>query len=731
MSAPILIHLLARRRFKRVRWAAMEFLFTADRRNRRRVRLEEWILLALRCLAVFLIGMLVARPFVSPVNIASAFGGARRTERVILIDDTFSMGYQASSGTVFDRAKQAAGRVIASVREQSPDDTVTILRATSVDQPVVAGASLDDAQTKQILERIEGMQVSQSSMGLPDVLDGVTKALDAGDEVLNVALYVVSDFQRRDWAMTGAGEGAESPAVALQRWVTDDRGLQVFLIKLGDEGAANTAVTELRLDAGQVVAGTTDHLYASVAHYAEEPRGEVSLELTVGGRPQAAKSIPSLTQRQQVSVDIETEFIRTGDESLRVGIPDDKLSVDNTRYLAAPVVGAIRALIVNGEPSADEFNDEVGLLTTALRPEGDVFSGMESVVVDEAGFEDVNLSEFHLVILANVYRVVEPMVAPLERFVRGGGGLIIYLGDQVDPELYNSTLFRDGKGLSPVELIEIRRPGDAAHLVVTDRVHPAVRGVGREDDPLGLGRIPFRVFFKSMPYDAEEHGDGIATDPARPARVVARFDDSEESPAIVERSFGTGRVVLLASSVDKEWNLWADHPTFVPVVLELANYVAHRGRLGGEQRVGGLIELPLDASMYEPDVSVRTPSYPNEPEAPITAIAPSDGEGLVVRWGETGLAGFYQFVMRRRDGGEDVRLVAVNVDALESDLTIARDAELRGALAGLRVEIIEGLSGLAAQSEDGRTELWRFVLICGVLALMAEQSLAWYWGRRR
>ena len=63
VAAPILIHLLARRRFKRIRWAAMEFLIDAERRNRRRLRMEEWILLALRCLAILLIGAMVARPF--------------------------------------------------------------------------------------------------------------------------------------------------------------------------------------------------------------------------------------------------------------------------------------------------------------------------------------------------------------------------------------------------------------------------------------------------------------------------------------------------------------------------------------------------------------------------------------------------------------------------------------------------------------------------------------------
>ena len=71
--APVLIHLLARRRFKRIRWAAIDFLLQAERRNKRRLRMEEWLLLALRCLAMILIGMTLARPFVSPAGLADRF----------------------------------------------------------------------------------------------------------------------------------------------------------------------------------------------------------------------------------------------------------------------------------------------------------------------------------------------------------------------------------------------------------------------------------------------------------------------------------------------------------------------------------------------------------------------------------------------------------------------------------------------------------------------------------
>ena len=71
IAAPIIIHLLNKRKFRLIDWAAMDFLLEADRRNRRRVRLENLILLLLRCLAVALIAFLVARPFLTPARRAA------------------------------------------------------------------------------------------------------------------------------------------------------------------------------------------------------------------------------------------------------------------------------------------------------------------------------------------------------------------------------------------------------------------------------------------------------------------------------------------------------------------------------------------------------------------------------------------------------------------------------------------------------------------------------------
>lgn len=749
MAAPILIHLLSRRRFKRIRWAAMDFLIDAERRNRRRIRMEDWILLALRCLGVFLIGLMLARPFVSPIGLAAVLGAAQRTERIFVLDDSFSMAYEAPDGTPFDRARRAVRRIIDAVRSETPDDTVTILRMSDAADPLESGTFLNEAQTAELFERLEALTVSQHSIDATAVIDGIVDVLERNPGVTNAAVYFLSDFQRKDWSpdesLVSTEQDKPGALAPLAEWAGDDRGLRIVLIDVGEEQPANTAVTRLEVRSGRLIAGTVGSVYATVANFSEQDRDHVQLLVTVGNLAQPSKTIRRLMSRQTATLDLEVEFLQAGYDALRVELSPDALPIDNVRHVAVEVAGAIRILIVNGEPSSDAYDDEVTFLATALRPEGELVSGNETVIVDEAELDNVNLSDFHLVILANVYRISDPMIEGLESFVRRGGGLMIFLGDQVDPDLYNAALYRSGSGLLPAELTQILTPSGASHLVLTDRLHPAVRRFSPEGDPLGLGQVPFFKYFGCVPYRGEGAGtDGPSdpgligevetspgTEPVDAAVVIARFDDAEEDPAIVERRFGQGRVVLFTTSADKEWHFWPDHPTFLPVVMEWTQYLARASDAGPHRHIGEPIKLSLDPSVFELDALVRTPAYPNEREVGLTATPAEDGDGWFLNWDHTDVAGLYQFVLKRLDGGERVRLVAVNLDPAESDLTPADEAQLRSALGDVPFDYVKSSDDVAAAVSEARIELWRLALIAAALVLIGEQGLAWFWGRRR
>jgi hypothetical protein len=301
-------------------------------------------------------------------------------------------------------------------------------------------------------------------------------------------------------------------------------------------------------------------------------------------------------------------------------------------------------------------------------------------------------------------------------------------------------MYRGGAGLLPAELREVIRAPEPAHLKVADRLHPTMQGLSQEGDPLGLGQVPFLQYFSSSlpttPGRDSEGEDGASADKdgsaaIRESRVIARFDDASENPAIVERPFGQGRVVLIATCADREWHHWPDHPTYLPIMLELSRHVARRGSDSPAVLVGEPLRVPLDPSEFEADATLRTPAYPNESETSLTASTDPETKGLRLEWEHTTASGIYQFMLRRRDGTEWVRPVAVNIDPRESDLRTSSEDELRRALSGVPFEYIVGLDKLTGSPGEPRFELWRLCLFALAATLMTEQILAWTWGRRR
>jgi len=748
IAAPILIHFFARRRYRRIRWAATEFLLRAVRRNKRRVWLEDLILMLMRCLAVLLIALLVARPFFKPEGLAGMVGGGERTERIFVIDDSFSMGYVSGAtegetsdadtsneeGSSFDRAKQAVVRLVELLVEQSPNDTVTVLTTSAMRVPLATGVFLDQRQTEELFARIAGLSVSQAAMTPRDTCQAVRQMLDDQPATVSATVYLVGDFQRKDWtdgggASTSGGNASDSKSASaiapLADWGSEPRGLKLVLVDVGDDDARNLAIAGLESARSRFVAGVDATVHANIANHSGLPADSLDLEVTVGTSVLPTVVVGGIPANDATQVPITVTAPRPGWEWVRVAAPGDGLTVDDTRTLAIEAVDAVRILIVNGEPSSDPYRDEVALLSTALRPPGEVFSGNSVRVIDETEFEETSLDDVDVVILANVFRVGESAAELLTRFVRSGGGVAIFLGDQVDADLYNTTLYDEGRGLLPARLEEQRSaPGAGAQLVADARLHAMVSIFSGADNPF-IKQISFQHYFACAPAAADD-----GTPSGEQAVVVAHYDDPSGSPAIIDRPFGAGRVTLFTSSCDQEWNDWAKDPSYVVALLELTQYLA-RGR-GAETDllVGSPIEFDLDLSRYTLEVRVRTPAYPAEQELELTATPAEDGDGFRVRWELTHQSGVYQFFLAGTDGAQDVRAVAVNLDPNESDLAPATESDLRQSLHELPFTYVDGLKSLEAVGQDARREFWKAALLAAMIVLMGEQLLGWWFGRR-
>src|SRR5262245_2129166 len=108
----------------------MEFLLEANRANRKRVRIEHLLVLLLRCLAVALVVLMVARPVAMRGALAALPGARDQVERILVVDDSASTSEREGDRTAFDEEKRLAKELLDDLGRERPGDLVTIVRGS-------------------------------------------------------------------------------------------------------------------------------------------------------------------------------------------------------------------------------------------------------------------------------------------------------------------------------------------------------------------------------------------------------------------------------------------------------------------------------------------------------------------------------------------------------------------------------------------------------------------------
>jgi hypothetical protein len=306
-----------------------------------------------------------------------------------------------------------------------------------------------------------------------------------------------------------------------------------------------------------------------------------------------------------------------------------------------------------------------------------------------------------------VYRLDDETLAALDTWVRAGGGLGIWLGDQVNREFYNAQLH--AAGLLPVQLERIRREETATHLALEQPDHPLMRVFAGAGNPLLEGVQIYQWWETKLL-------NGVGN-----AAVLANYL-GRNAPALIESTLGKGRVITVTTSADGEWTNWPASPSYVVTALEMVQRLTPASQ-PTVLTTGMPIRRAIDPERYLSEVTVEPAQG-----APVT-VQTGDAQGL--RWDRTERAGFYTLHLRLRAGGEQRVVYAVNIDPREGDLRHVYPGDLRRRLGNAPVRILPDLDIPTDSTPATRRELWRGALLLLVLVLLLEQFLAWQFGRRR
>ena len=462
ISVPVLIHLLNRSRVRRVAWAAMRFLHISVERNQRRMNVEDWLLLALRCLLLALLALALARPTFQ--NAAAVLRGRTAVTGVVILDNSYSMGMTDGVQSRFARAKKFSETII----DAMPGNSATAIWLAS---DVVRGLVLEPTRDLNLARKTlrEATLSDRSTRLFPAVRDAVEALRRRGSS--RKEIYLLTDGQAGGWEEL-------SETIKLLNEVKRDIHLNLILIS--DREEHNLGVSDLRLGSSLTPVDQSLRFEVQVTNFGHDDARGVAVRLAVDNDPPSDQTVLDIIPAGAAkNVSLFTKLRTEGYHAVTAEITGDRLAADDRRTLVVAATRRLRVLLVDGHPSRDALENETFYLRNALLPVDSTAVNdfyIEPVVITPTELAGTRVDNFPVVVLANVSDFSQATATALDQYVRRGGGLIVFPGNLVNARFYNEEL-ANRYGLLPATLGPLMEAADdehAFHLQAKAYDHPLV-----------------------------------------------------------------------------------------------------------------------------------------------------------------------------------------------------------------------------------------------------------------
>ena len=485
---------------------------------------------------------------------------------------------------------------------------------------------------------------------------------------------LISDFQKTGWGGSDDARFGE--------------GLTLNAVSVASASTANLSVPSVSFARSSFSGQERVTVTAGLSNKGDAPLKDIPVTLTVDGHeietgranvaPHASASV-SFTQFTLAAPNVRG--------TVRAG--SDPLPADNSFYFVLGPSEPVSLLVVDSGDRADASL----FLSKALS-----IGSTPKFQVDVTSTSRVTSASFDKRAVVVLNDIVFPTAATggvLKRFVERGGGLLVVAGDRTSWPSTEADLL-PGKIGAPID----RTSGRSGSLGFLDYSHPVfeVFKAPRSGDFSAAHMFRYRAI-QAGPDD----------------RVIARYDDG--GVAALEKKVGAGRVLVWTSTLDDTWTDIAVKPIFLPLVHQLARYLAHYEPATSWYTVGQVLDLTARGK-GRADRIVVTPSG----ERQNRTSAGEGAEGLL----ELNQQGIYE-IRSAVSGGGRPEAIAVNLDPTESDLTALDPRELVATFTG------HASNGpvqpatpqeMTREESERRQSLWWYLMFSGLLLLAGETIIA-------
>lgn len=775
MAIPILIHLLLRRRREPIRWAAMRLLQKALREQARRMRLEQIVVLALRCLLFLAVGAAVAQPLLRAAGLVDGGGG-----RVLffVLDDGLLSGLLSGVGdgdgaddTALRRQIAHAESVLATLR---PGDAVGVVTAARPANGLLVPPTTDLAAVATLLKSVAP---SDAPSDLPGALVLLREAVDRVPEDRAVTAYLLSELRRgsasletalpplfvRDLESSDSGSNQESgPGAA--RWVGPGLGareIQLLLTPPAEAVVDNAQIVAIEPLRRLLLPGQTDgsgQVSVRVARFGALPAATARVTVTGQGLlPTAAKSFRWGAGQSESTVDVQVETdlaamtdsaatpsdaamrndgSTTSPRSVGIGsvgmiarLDADLLPADDQRAAVLQSRRAVRVVLLDRR----SFNADIGLdrlssgqwLARALRP-SDV-APLEIVVEDPTRLEARSLRGADVAVVARPDLLDDSGWSAIRALLARGGLVLVAPPDELRAHPWLDRMQAALPTPWTIELEAVDVDESAAGLDQRQPPNPLLRLLEGELNDLVE---PVRVV-RRLTIDASAAPSDVVLAAADGGALIVAGSPAEVDPvAGAARSAASstsgslpGLLVLFAFSPELAWTDLPTKPLMVPLIQEIVRQGVGLGGRSTEAMVGE--RLATAASTVDLQ---RIGVGPGVGTGVSSAAERGSGRELDERESTVPVEGGRSAPIRRSGlyravdaGGQDAGLVAVNIDPAAGDTTPQpADAVIAWLRASGPWKLIEPaeLAAPLGQVETGSSIAWILLIVALVAAVL-------------
>ena len=686
VAVPIIIHLLYRKHRRQTDWAAMELLRKALVTRSGQVKIEDLLILVLRCLALALLALALMR---ITLDSNSAIG-EKRIGMVVAIDASYSMNHGEFSR--FQSAVAKASEILEKTAKEG--DPISIILMSSRPEILLRSARYDPVQVKTILDALDG--AGPNSLNLEtniELLDELVAELKTPAK----EVFLITDSQEMDWA--------ELPPAALNSLENLQENANVFVIPAVTEGEDNLAIESLNYTWGSLRKSGEARFTALVRNTGRSSDESAILEFYIDDTRTKRVAVGSLAAGESRPIEFTTQFDKAGNVRLRAElVNNDGLADDNVRYAVAQIRPGIRVLLLEGDIENVVGNRSGGYYAkVALSPQdSDEEEGVIVNEIDPADFALEKLKDYDVVVMNNVLTVSPSSAKRLKRFVSEGGGLIVFAGDRVEASAYNQSLGAAGEGILPAELGEVSssetEEGWTMEAAKSD--HLLARLTARYPEKL-LDAIRITKQFEATPTENSE----------------VLITSQSGNPVLLSRSTGSGTVLLFTTSASKRWNNLPREPLYAILLQQAVTMLtSDPDRL--QLTVGNDASLPLTKREAGEFVDLLRPDT-EEPEE-IRVIQNGDQLAAPVSLTKRGI-----YEIKAEEGKPGVA-IAANVNASESNVRVVESAALSNTLDSTGVQVLDREGSTSKAIEDARrgSELSQRLLLAALIVFILQSILA-------